>query len=655
MTLGYVKVTSESPLLNGEVQVLSPSEIKVLASGISIATGPQGPQGPTGPAGPTGATGSTGAKGDKGDTGNTGAQGPTGAQGAQGIQGIQGVKGDTGNTGAQGAQGIQGTKGDTGDQGIQGIQGIEGPQGIQGDQGPKGDTGDNGLDGDRYHTTSTTSLVTGNGTKTLTTADLYLDYSIQQNVLIAYSESIWMRGPVTSYNPATGQLVVDVQHHSGNGTHTPWQINLDGAVGIQGPQGIQGEQGVKGDQGDQGIQGIQGDQGIQGIEGPKGDTGDQGIQGIQGEKGDTGDTGSQGIQGETGPQGSQGIQGDTGATGPQGIPGPDFAGYDREIHVSGTDGSDSTGNGDFTKPVATIAYALTLVTATRTTLIVHPGVYSETVSLPAQAGMTISASNITQLNTASQVQIATLTIDSAATGATINGVNIGTLNITGTAGATINNNSVGTLNKSSSGTVVCTGPRNGTGAMNITGAGLVRFDDGTQAGTPTINNASAVVVFKNIKNIYTTTITSGSVFIVDSQVYSDATYAINQTAGFLSMANSTVQNLAGNAVRAINAGVSGIFSIVNCAFNLGTSNIAGTNASQSLIGYGSIRAGSFITSGGSATSFVTGTGSLTTPAASTAPATSGSTGTRGQLAVDSDWLYVATGTNTWKRVALTTF
>jgi len=61
MTLGYVKVTSESPLLNGEVQVISPSQIKVLASGIAIAQGPVGPQGPAGAPGAPGATGATGA------------------------------------------------------------------------------------------------------------------------------------------------------------------------------------------------------------------------------------------------------------------------------------------------------------------------------------------------------------------------------------------------------------------------------------------------------------------------------------------------------------------------------------------------------------------------------------------------------------------
>jgi hypothetical protein len=43
------------------------------------------------------------------------------------------------------------------------------------------------------------------------------------------------------------------------------------------------------------------------------------------------------------------------------------------------------------------------------------------------------------------------------------------------------------------------------------------------------------------------------------------------------------------------------------------------------------------------------------PAARTPPASSTSTGTFGDLACDNSWLYVCTGTNTWRRVALTTF
>jgi hypothetical protein len=64
-----------------------------------------------------------------------------------------------------------------------------------------------------------------------------------------------MHGDVVSYNPTTGALVVDLQHKSGSGTYSSWEINLQGAVGVAGPQGPTGATGATGAQGPQGIQG----------------------------------------------------------------------------------------------------------------------------------------------------------------------------------------------------------------------------------------------------------------------------------------------------------------------------------------------------------------------------------------------------------------
>lgn len=52
------------------------------------------------------------------------------------------------------------------------------------------------------------------------------------------------------------------------------------------------------------------------------------------------------------------------------------------------------------------------------------------------------------------------------------------------------------------------------------------------------------------------------------------------------------------------------------------------------------------------------TGTLTTPGLIVtlpAPATSGSAGTLGEIRVDTDYIYIAVGANTWKRVAIATF
>jgi hypothetical protein len=46
---------------------------------------------------------------------------------------------------------------------------------------------------------------------------------------------------------------------------------------------------------------------------------------------------------------------------------------------------------------------------------------------------------------------------------------------------------------------------------------------------------------------------------------------------------------------------------------------------------------------------------LTAPVSSAVPATSGAAGTTGQAAQDGNYLYICVATNTWKRIALTTF
>jgi len=80
---------------------------------------------------------------------------------------------------------------------------------------------------DRYKTSSVTSNTIGNGSKTFT-VDANLAYIPLQEVLIVNSPSNHMHGEVTSYNSTTGQLVVDVNHHTGSGTFASWVINLDG-------------------------------------------------------------------------------------------------------------------------------------------------------------------------------------------------------------------------------------------------------------------------------------------------------------------------------------------------------------------------------------------------------------------------------------------
>jgi len=80
---------------------------------------------------------------------------------------------------------------------------------------------------DRYKTTSATSNSVSNGSKNFT-VDLNLSYIPLQEILIVHNPANHMHGEVTSYNAATGALVVDIKNHTGSGTYTSWTINLDG-------------------------------------------------------------------------------------------------------------------------------------------------------------------------------------------------------------------------------------------------------------------------------------------------------------------------------------------------------------------------------------------------------------------------------------------
>lgn len=85
--------------------------------------------------------------------------------------------------------------------------------------------------GDKYYTTSTTSLALSNGTKTLTVAT-GLSYTTQQDIIIAYDATHHMHAVVTSYNPSTGVLVADVSQHTGTGTFASWTVNVGGISSV---------------------------------------------------------------------------------------------------------------------------------------------------------------------------------------------------------------------------------------------------------------------------------------------------------------------------------------------------------------------------------------------------------------------------------------
>ena len=115
-------------------------------------------------------------------------------------------------------------------------------------QGPTGPTGPTGPVGDRYGTTSSTGLTIAIGTQYFIVGT-GLAYIPGQVVLISYDATNWMEGPVSNYNPVTGDMQVEVSIISGSGTYYNWLVNLAGAGGIQGPTGNTGATGPTGDTG----------------------------------------------------------------------------------------------------------------------------------------------------------------------------------------------------------------------------------------------------------------------------------------------------------------------------------------------------------------------------------------------------------------------
>ena len=199
-----------------------------------------------------------------------------------------------------------------------------------------GATGATGLPGDRYQTTSNTSLTIGTGTKDLA-IDTGLAYSTAQDITITYDSNNYMTGPVISYDSNTGNLSVNVTSTVGAGTYTVWSVNLDGAAGSPGATGSTGPIGATGATGSTGLPGIVESNtapldttvlwlnpdtpGTLGI-GSTGATGPIGNTGATGPQGPPGPASTQGATGATGPAGTIGVDGSTGSTGATGIEGP---------------------------------------------------------------------------------------------------------------------------------------------------------------------------------------------------------------------------------------------------------------------------------------------------------------------------------------------
>jgi hypothetical protein len=251
--------------------------------------------------------------------------------------------------------------------------------------------------------------------------------------------------------------------------------------------------------------------------------------------------------------------------------------FQYEIHVSQVDGNDTTGDGSLLKPVATVTKALTLLGASRKTIIIHPGVYSENVTV-ANTNTTISTSELTGANT---LLSGTLTIGTLGSGTRISGLKMSNLVISGTAQAYISNCTIDTqVTKSSSGFVeIINSEMQCTLGIQISGAGTTIIN-GNKNIAVSVSNASAQVIIKGCNSVVTPSASAGNLTIVDCIVTALGGNGITITGASTTLAllNSQVLVTAGTSVAPIS--VAGIYSIINTIYDKPSSTLTGTSANS---------------------------------------------------------------------------
>ena len=167
---------------------------------------------------------------------------------------------------------------------------LDGAIGKEGPIGPIGLTGHTGTPGDLYaseiNASSTSSFpipvagTTGATVNQQFTIGTGLAYTIGQPVKVAHDSLNWFSGPVLVYNKTTGLMSIEVQNYARTYPYDSWndhKVNLDGAVGKQGPAGPTGSQGLLGPTGLRGVTGADST-----VVGPTGNVGATGATGAQG-------------------------------------------------------------------------------------------------------------------------------------------------------------------------------------------------------------------------------------------------------------------------------------------------------------------------------------------------------------------------------------
>jgi hypothetical protein len=245
--------------------------------------------------------------------------------------------------------------------------------------------------------------------------------------------------------------------------------------------------------------------------------------------------------------------------------------YGLEIHV-GKDGNDTTGDGTLINPVLTITKALTLIGSGRNTIVVHPGVYSESPTVSG-TNTTITTTELTGANT---LLSGTLTLAAAAR---VSGLKMSNLTITGSGGTYISNCTVDTrVIKSGTNYVeIINSELQCTLGIQITGAGAVSIV-GNKCWAVAVSNAAANVLLKDCFQVIAPSVTAGNLQFDGCAIFgaSPSTNAVSSSAGTtITLANSFVLNSVGTNVERVS--LLGSYSILNLVYDKANSTLTGTN------------------------------------------------------------------------------
>ena len=243
--------------------------------------------------------------------------------------------------------------------------------------------------------------------------------------------------------------------------------------------------------------------------------------------------------------------------------------HQKEWHVD-PNGLD-TNSGAEDAPFKTLAYAATKIGSTGEKLVIHPGTYTENVTFPqlnidvvgesgTTAGLCYIKGTVTFTGGVSSSRFANITAD--------------TIVHSGAASLYLNEAQTKTsLNKTGSGYLEVLD--SDILSANITGAGQVVFQGGKQT-LPIVNNANAVVTFRNSINTYALNVLAGTVATIGGiNMAATATGpAVTASAG-TTVIMSSVSNY-GNAGAITSVSLAGNYSLDDVVLNK-TASTLGTN------------------------------------------------------------------------------